>query len=351
MDMHPKHSFSFIALVAATVALPKTSEAHRGVNAQICSLGAANVGQVGTLICKDVVTGATTQSIQLAETVAAAGGIGGSLAGRSDRVLVTNQVGGAILFREVGGTLKWPVVLSTDGEGSLSGALSDRGAYVLTGTSLRFFPYGQNVAASTQPLLRGDGSASEVTLTDGYAYVAEKNGSLEALALGRDGNIVGQATAAGGISPGVIVGITGNENIVVAPIAHLAGNANQAEVSVVAGATQVQRVPTKEVAACWTNNDDGEACVSNPGSMTVSCGRLGRSGFETYTSAAANPVGESIFDLDMRGDLVGIQGIHGGAPVLLTYARTRGDFLTLVSEFPVGTPVAAGALLIAPRSK
>jgi hypothetical protein len=346
--MNCRPSFIFTALVAAaTVALPKTSEAHHGINAQICSLGSTDVGQVGTLICKDVLTGSTTQSIPLGPTVAAAGGIAGSLTSRDDRVLVTNQTGGALLFREVGGMLKWPVVLSTDGEGSLSGALSARGAYVLTGTSLRFFPHRQSVATSMQPLLRGDGSASEVTLTDGFAYVAEKNGSLEAFAIGREGNI-GQATAVSGISPGVIVGITGYEDVVVAPIAHLASNANQSEISVSSGTSQVQRVPTKEVAACWANHDDGQACISNPGSMTVSCGRLGPMGFESYTSAAASPAGESIFDLDMRDDLVGIQGIHDGAPVLLTYTRTKGDFLTLLSEFPLGTALAAGALLIAP---
>jgi hypothetical protein len=353
MDMHFKPSFSFTALIAAatTLGLPETSHATQRNNAQLCSLGAADVGQLGTLICKDVVTGVTTQSIPLGATVSAAGGIGGSLVGRGDRVLVTNQVGGAILFKEVDGYLKWPVVLQTDGEGSLSGDLTARGAYVVTGTLLRFFPHGHSVATSVQPLLLGDGSASEVTLTDGYAYVAEKNGSLEAVSIARDGNISSHATAVSGISAGVIVGITGNDDTVVAPIAHLASNANQAEISVVDALTQVQKVQTKEVAACWTNHDDGEACVSNPGSMTVSCGRLGSGGFESYTSAAANPVGESIFDLDMRSGLVGIQGIHGGVPVLLTYSRAHGDFLTLISEFPVGTATAAGALLIAPSAR
>jgi hypothetical protein len=229
--------------------------------------------------------------------------------------------------------------------------LSGRGAYVLTGTLLRFFPHGQNVATSSQPLLRADGSAAAVTVTGRYAYVSEKTGSLEALPLGRDGNIVGPATPVTGVSPGVIVGITAYEDLVVAPIAHLASDFNQSEITVTSALGQVQRVPTKEVAACWTANDDGEACVSNPGSMTVSCGRLGADGFETYTSAAGGMPGESAFDLDVQGGLVGIQAVHGGAPVLLTYRRGRGDFLTLVSEFPVGTAKAAGALLIASASR
>ena len=83
----------------------------------------------------------------------------------------------------------------------------------------------------------------------------------------------------------------------------------------------------------------------------MSCGRLGRDGLETYTSAAASPPGESVFDLDLRGGLVGIQAVHAGAPVFLTYARTSGDFLTLVSEVPIGTAKAAGALLLAPVSR
>ena len=121
---------------------------------------------------------------------------------------------------------------------------------------------------------------------------------------------------------------------------------SQAEISVVEGVAQVQRVPTKEVAACWAANDDGEVCVANPGSMTVSCGRSGDEGFVSYTSAAASLPGESVFDLDMGQGLVVLQGVHGGAPVLLTFHRTAGDFLAPIGEVPVGTPLAAGALLL-----
>jgi hypothetical protein len=328
------------------VSLSGTSRAnHRAAGPQICSLGSAAVGQPGTVICKDTTSGETTQSIPVGATVSAAGGIANSLTSRSERVLVTNQAGAAILYRLVDGRLKAPVMLQTDGEGSLSGALSDDGAYVLTGTTLRFFPRGQTTASSARPLLVGDGSAAAVTLTDRFAYVSEKNGSLEAFALGHDGRL-GPATAVSGISPGVIVGITAVDQLVVAPIAHLASNFAQAEISVVQGVTQLQRVPTKEVAACWASSDDGEACVTNPGSMTISCGNAGADGLLSYTSAAASLPGESVFDLDMWQGLVGVQGVHGGKPVLLTFRRTAGDFLTLVGEAPVDTTLAAGAMLL-----
>lgn len=326
------------------------SWAQPPADAQVCTVGSAAVGQAGTLICKDLRSGATTQSIPLGPTVAAAGGIAASLASLDDRVLVTNQSSGATLFRLAGGRLWAPATLQTDGEGSLSGALDQHGAYVLTGTSLRFFPRGQTAAASTRRLLLGDGSAAAVTLTDRFAYVSEKNGSLEAFALGYDGRL-GPAVPVSGISPGVIVGITGLDELVVAPIAHLASNANQAEIAVADRFSQVQRVPTKEVAACWASNDDGEVCVANPGSMTVSCGRTGRDGFLSYTSAAASLPGESAFDVDMWQGLVTLQGVHSGQPVLLTFRRTEGDFLASLGEIPVGTTLAAGALLLPPLAR
>jgi hypothetical protein len=348
--MHPTArslTFTAVAVAAGFAAASRSSYAApaRPV-AQICSLGSADVGQPAILICKDIVSGAVTQSIPVGATVAAAGGIGGSLMRRGDRVLVTNQAGGAILFKVIDGRLKFPLVLQTDGEGTVSGALNDRGAYVLTATQVRFFPHGQTAASSSRGLLLGDGSAAEVTLTDRYAYVSEKNGSLQAFALGYDGRLIGQATPVAGMSPGVIVGITGLDDLVVAPIAHLASNTNQAEISVSTRFNQVQRVPTKEVAACWAASDDGQVCVANPGSMTVSCGRTSPDGLESYTSAAASLPGESVFDLDMSQGLVGLQGVNAGQPVLITYRRTTGDFLTPVSTFPVGTAKAAGALLL-----
>jgi hypothetical protein len=50
----------------------------------------------------------------------------------------------------------------------------------------------------------------------------------------------------------------------------------------------------------------------------------------------------------MRQGFVGIQAVHGGVPVLLTYSRGAGDFLTFVSEFGVGTAKSVGALLLPP---
>jgi hypothetical protein len=338
-----------VASALSLLALPATSRAQFRPDAQICTLGSAAVGQPGTLICKDVLSGATTQTVPFGPTVSAAGGIAASLATHDDRVLVTNQANGAVLFHLAsGGHLRAPTVLQTDGEGSLSGALGNHGAYVLTGTKLRFFRRGEPTAASSQPLLVGDGSAAAVTLTNRFAYVSEKNGSLESFALGHDGEL-GPATPVFGVSPGVIVGITGLAELVVAPIAHLASNAGQAEISVAAQSSQVQRVPTKEVAACWAANDDGQVCVANPGSMTMSCGHAGHTGNDgllSYTGAAVSLPGESVFDLDMAQGLVGVQGIHGGQPVLLTFHRTAGDFLTPIGEVPVGTALAAGALLL-----
>ena len=309
------------------------------------------MGQPGVLICKDVVTGATTQSVPVGAMNAGPGGGAGSLARHERRVLVTNQSQGAVLFALAGGQLTSPVLLQTDGEASLSGTLSDRGAYVLTGTRLLFFPRGETAAASSQPLLLADGSAAQVTLAGGYAYVSEKNGSLEAFLLGRDGNVRGLATPVAGVPAGVIVGITGMGDLVVAPIAHLASNANQSAIPVVRGQSVVQLVPTKEVAACWAANDDGEACITNPGSMTVSCGRLGWEGFTSYTSAAASLPGETVFDVDMVDGRVGILGRSNGAPVLLTFSRTRqsGDFLSLANQFPLGTATATGAVLLPPQ--
>ena len=343
--------FTFL-VGSALVALPGTSHAGRHGAPQVCSLGSAAVGQQGTVICKDTRTGATTQSIPLGNTVAAAGGVGGTLSRRGDHVLVANQAGGAVLFDEDDGRLRNPVTLPTGSEGSLSGTLGQRGAYVVTATQLLFFPRGQHQATSSQPRLAGDGSASQVALAGSYAYVAEKSGSLEAFLLGRDGNIIGPATPVTGIAAGTIVGITGYDDLIVAPVAHLATSFNQAAIPVVNGTTGIQLVATKEVAACWTASEDGQVCVSNPGSMTVSCGRLGPGGFKSYTSAAANPQGDSVFDLDLRNGLVGIQATRAGAPVLQTYARAEhdGDFLTLLGEYPLGTARASGALLLPPLS-
>jgi hypothetical protein len=346
-------AFSSLVIVATLATLPGAAQAAPDTRAQVCAVGAAGVGRQGTLICKDVLTGDTTQSLPLSATVSAAGGIGGSLSRHGERVLVTNQAGGATLLRENHGWLNSPIALQTGGEGSLSGTLSDLGAYVLTGTRILFFPAGKTVSSSSRPLIKADGSAAQVALAGGFAYVSEKTGSLESFALADDGNLIGSATPVAGIPAGTIVGITGADDLVVAPIAHLATNFNEAAIPVAAGSELVQLVPTKELAACWTAHDDGEVCVANPGSMTVSCGHIGRGGFTSYTSAAANPVGYGVFDLSMRKGLVGIMATKSGAAVMLVYVRAAddSDFLTLVSQFPLGAATATGALLLPALSK
>ncbi|HEU4728546.1 MAG TPA: hypothetical protein VFT22_11665 [Kofleriaceae bacterium] len=349
--MHLDRSFMFTSLLFAALAgASGPALAHATTGAQVCTLASAAAGQPGTLVCMSTLTGATTQSIAVGDTVVGSGGIGGALSRHGDAVLVTNITGGAVLFDEIHGRLGHRVQLNTRGEDSLSGAIGARGAYVLTRTHLMFFPRGRTTAASTADLPIGDGSAAQVTLAGSHAYVSEKSGSLEAFAIGPDGNLEGGATPVTGIPAGTIVGITGLDDLVVAPVAHLASNANQAAVPVASGDTAVQLVATKEVAACWAAHDDGEVCITNPGSMTVSCGHFGPGGFTTYTSAAANPVGESVLDLDMGHGIVGILGVHSGARVLMVYARSDADsdFLSSIRELAVDAPMATGALVLPP---
>jgi hypothetical protein len=340
-------------LLAGLAAASGTALAHPGAGAQVCTLAAAAVGQPGAVLCKDARTGATTQHIAVGNTVVGSGGTGGTLSRHRGDVLVTNIAGGAVLFEEIAGRLVHPVRLQTGGEDSLSGALGERGAYVVTPTRVVFFPRGHTAAASSAHLLVGDGSAAQIALAGGHAYVSEKAGSLEAFALRADGNLDGAGVPVAGIPAGTIVGITGADDLVVSPVAHLASNANQATVPVSSGSTRVQQVETKEVAACWAASDDGEVCITNPGSMTVSCGHIGAGGFTSYTSAAANPVGESVLDLDLRHGTVGILGVHNGARVLMMYQRAEddSDFLTAMGELPVGTSVATGALVLPPLSR
>jgi len=337
-----RHPFGFAAFIAAGLLAAGASAA------QICSLGSAGPGQAGALICKDTATGATTQSVDIGRTAVGSGGTGGSLTHRGGRVLVTNVVGGALLFKEAGGLLKSPIALQTNGQSGLSGALGDSGAYVVTATRLLFFPFGSDQASSSQRLLSADGSAAQVALAGGFAYVSEKNGSLEAFPLADDGNLAGSASPVAGIPAGVIVGITALLDLVVAPVAHLASNPNQAAIPVASGGEAIQLVETKEVAACWAAHHDREVCITNPGSMTISCGQFGPGGFTSYTSAAAHPAGEAVLDLDMSRDTVGVLATHNGAPVLLTYARSEdnGDFLTFTNEIPLGTAKGSGAMLL-----
>jgi hypothetical protein len=343
-------SSRIFGLAAALVTLSGNALAHNSFDAQICSLGSGGVGKAGAVICQDVRSGAMTQSISVGNTVSAAGGIGGSLSRHGSSILVTNLDGGAVLLQESHGRLKNPIKLSTGVEGSLSGALSERGAYVLTATRVLFFANGQTQPTTSQRLLVGDGSAAQVTLAGGYAYVSEKNGSLEAFQLGNDGNLFGSAQAVNGIPAGVIVGIAGHDALVIAPVAHLASNANQSAVPVVSGVDEVQLVQTKEVAACWTATSGDEACVSNPGSMTISCGHIGPGGFTSYTSAAANPTGDAVFDIAMSAELFGVLATRNGAPQLLVYTRADADsdFLSLVGQSALGSAAATGVLLLPP---
>ncbi|HEX3757236.1 MAG TPA: hypothetical protein VHW23_00960 [Kofleriaceae bacterium] len=336
-------------LVGGLAAASGTALAHPTGAAQVCTLGAAAVGQSAAVLCKDARTGAPTQQLVVGTLVAAAGGTGGTLSRHGDDVLVTNLAGGAVLLEEVGGRLVHPVRLQTGGEDSLSGAIGERGAYVVTATRVLFFPHGRTAATSAARLLVGDGSAAQIALAGGHAYVSEKTGSLEAFALRGDGSL-GAAAPVAGIPAGTIVGITGADDLIVSPVAHLATNANQATVPVASGTTKVQQVETKEVAACWAASDDGEVCITNPGSMTVSCGRVGPGGFTSYTGTAASPAGESVFDLDLRRGTVGILGVHDGARVLMVYARAEddSDFLSPLGELPVGAAVATGALILPP---
>ena len=343
-------STRLFGLAAFLMTLSGTASARNALDAQICSLGTGGIGKAGAVICNDVRSGATTQSIPVGNTVSAAGGIGGSLVRHESSILVTNLDDGAVLLQESRGRLRNPTKLRTAGEGSLSGALSDRGAYVLTATRVLFFASGRTQPTTSQRLLIGDGSAAQVTLAGGYAYVSEKNGSLEAFPLGHDGNLVGSAQPVSGVPAGVIVGIAGHDDLVVAPVAHLASNANQAAVPVVGGLDAVQLVQTKEVAACWTATSRDQACVSNPGSMTISCGHIGPGGFTSYTAAAANPTGDAVFDLDLRGGIVGVLAVRDGAPQLLAYTRAEADsdFLSLVGQSALGSAAATGVLLLPP---
>lgn len=352
----PRGSVALLAvgLLAVSASGRASADPQHGAalpKAQVCSLASAGVGQVGNVTCLDASSGAVSQSVAVGATASAAGNIAGSLTRRQNRVLVTNQMQGALLFELAGGRLRPSASLDTGGEPSFSGALSDRGAYVLTGTRLLFFPMGATTAASSQPLLKADGSAAQVTLADGHAYVSEKSGTLEAFALAGGGALAGAATAVAGVPAGVIVGITGAGDSVVAPIAHLASNPNQSTVAVVRGLEAVQIVPTKEVAACWAANDDGEACITNPGSMTVSCGHLGSDVFKSYTGAAASLPGETVFDVAMADERVAILGMSNGAPVLLGFARSRdtGDFLGSMTQFPVGSAAATGIVILPPH--
>ena len=69
---------------------------------------------------------------------------------------------------------------------------------------------------------------------------------------------------------------------------------------------------------------------------------IGGSAVDLVMAVYGVPVREALEDLARRA------GIHDGAPVLLTYARSEdnGDFLTWTNEIALGTAKATGALLL-----
>jgi len=316
---------------------------------QACTIAGGGVGQPSSIVCKDIATGDTTQTVAVAPVVSAAGGVGGNLVRHRDSVLVTNQHGGAAMFEEQAGRLTASASLNTGGEDSLSGYLTDEGAYVVTPKRLLFFRHGARTATSSAPLLAGDGSAAQVVVTGHYAYVSEKSGSLEAFQLSGGGELAGPATAVAGVTPGVIVGIAKAGRLVVAPIAHLASNPAQAAISVVGRTSQLQHIDTKEAAACWAKGAGEAVCVTNPGSMTVSCGHAGDDALASFTEIATTTTGASGFDLDLRDDLVAIQATAAGHPMLLIYSREEhSDFLGEVGRIAIDATAATGALLLPP---
>jgi hypothetical protein len=339
IDMIRRYSLVFVSLVFAGAAAAAP---------QVCTLGAAAAGAQGTVICRDSASGALTQSIAVGNTAAGKGGTGGTFSHFGDTVLLTNQANGAIVFENRDGRLARRLSLDTQGAATYSGAVTADGNYVVTARRILFFPAGSSSAQSSQALVVGDGSVAQVAVSGGFAYVSEKSGTLEAFPLGADGSLIGPGSNVAGIPAGTIVGITALDGLAVAPVAHLASNANQSIVPVASGFEQVQLVETKEVAACWAANDGREACITNPGSMTISCGQFGPGGFRSYTSAAAHPAGDSLLDIDMDAHWVAAVGTNAGTPVLTTFSRSHenGDFLTLASQFPAGAAVTTGALIL-----
>jgi hypothetical protein len=48
---------------------------------------------------------------------------------------------------------------------------------------------------------------------------------------------------------------------------------------------------------------------------------------------------------------VALQGVSGGKPLMMVFRRTPGDFLAPLSELPLDTAAAAGALLLPELSR
>src|ERR1700690_2845556 len=104
------HTLSSCVSAIGLLAVTSSSQASTEDRSQLCTLGSSGVGQPGTVICKNVTTGATTQSVPVGATLTGPGGIAGNLDRHGKRVLVTNQSQGAVLFEVVGGQLRSPIM-------------------------------------------------------------------------------------------------------------------------------------------------------------------------------------------------------------------------------------------------
>jgi hypothetical protein len=325
-------------------ALPSVAGADTDRNFQLCTATGSGTGP-NAIECVDR-AGAVTQIVSTGGNGGVtSGGNAGGLSQRGDRVLAVNAASGdATLFRVNEGRLERPELLSSGGS-PVSGALG-RGAYVLTGTELLHFSDGDVTPDSGRPLLLGDGSAAQVVVSDDFAYVSEKNGSLEAFRLADDGRLVGGATAVAGVTPGVIVGIAVQGDVVVAPIAHLASNPGQSEIDIVRGLGVIAYDATSQVAACWADGDHGSACITNPGSHTISCGQVTAAGLRDFTQVAAADADESQFDIAVRDSLVGVLvKSPAGVFSLHGYELGGGNQLSSIGEAPIGA-AANGAVLL-----
>jgi len=309
---------------------------------QLCTATGTGSGP-NAIECVDG-AGAATQTVSTGGNGVATGNAGG-LSQRGDQVLAINPASGnASRFRVRDGHLESPELLATGGT-PVSGALG-QGSYVVTTTELLHFRDDSLTPDSSSALLLGDGSAAQVVVANNYAYVSEKNGSLEAFRLGADGGLVGNATAVAGVTPGVIVGIAVQGDIVIAPIAHLASNPAQSEIDVVRGLGVIEYEATAQVAACWTDSDDRRACITNPGSHTISCGNVSGAGLRDFNQVAAADSAESQFDIAVRDSLVGVLvKSPTGVFSLHSYELEHDNQLSSVSETPMGSS-AGGAILL-----
>jgi hypothetical protein len=324
--------------------VPSIAGADTDHDFQLCTATGTGSGP-NAIACVDR-SGAVTQTVLTGGNGGVAtGGNGGGLSQRADEVLAVNAASGdATRFRLRDGRLEHPELL-TSGGSPVSGALG-RGAYVLTTTELVHFADDALTPDSREALLLGDGSAAQVVVADDYAYVSEKNGSLEAFRLDGDGRLASRATAVRGVTPGVIVGIAVQGDVVVAPIAHLASNPGQSEIDIVAGLGVIEYEATSQVAACWTDSDDHRACIANPGSHTISCGRVGHEGLRDFTQVASSDASESQFDIAVRDSLVGVlvkspEGVFS----LHSYELGEGNQLASIGETTIGG-AANGAVLL-----